>query len=265
MTVYALTLGLMTIVWLVVVYLNEKRDLLGCCDRFPTPAAKYFAYGWLLFFLLLMSFLVTGAAQNPARAKDLANTPFYSLFGIHVLLLAFLLGWWLAVGRPPLTNFLAFQRGKTGEAVMIGFAVGIGGWMFTLGMALLVALILKAVGLLPDNPEPSPMIGFMAAMAWWKKCLIVLSAMTVEEFFFRSWLQRRVGLLASTTLFALAHFTLGQPLLLIGVTLISLVIGITFYRTKNVLPGIVAHGVFDAVQLFVIIPIAFQLMGTQVA
>ena len=261
MTVYAFTLGLMAVFWLVFVYFSEKHGLLSCCDRFSTPVAKYFAYGWLLFFVLLMAFLVTGAAQNPARANDLANTPFYSLFGIHILLVIFLLGWWFAAGRQPLTDFLAFQRGRTGEAVMIGFAVGIGGWIFTLGMALLVALILKAVGLMPENPAPSPMIGFMAAMAWWKKCLIVLSAMTVEEFFFRSWLQRRVGLLVSTLLFALAHFTLGQPLLLIGVSLISLVIGITFYRTKNVLPGIVAHGVFDAVQLFVIIPIAYQLTG----
>ncbi|MCU1246666.1 MAG: hypothetical protein JWN02_2576, partial [Acidobacteria bacterium] len=95
----------------------------------------------------------------------------------------------------------------------------------------------------------------------WKKCLIVLSAMTVEEAFFRGWLQKRVGLIASTVLFALAHSGLGQPFLLIGVALISLVIGFTFYRTKNLVPGIIAHGVFDAVQLFVIIPIAFKASG----
>ena len=50
-------------------------------------------------------------------------------------------------------------------------------------------------------------------------------------------------------------------MLLIGVTIISLIIGTAFYRTKNLLPGIVAHGVFDAVQLFVIIPIAFRMSG----
>ena len=97
--------------------------------------------------------------------------------------------------------------------------------------------------------------------AIWKKALLVLSAMTVEEAFFRAWLQKRLGLIASTTLFAMAHFTLGQPILLIGVTVISLVIGLTFYRTKNILPGVIAHGVFDAVQLFVIIPIAFKVAG----
>lgn len=258
--IYAFAVGGMAIVWMAIVALNEKFNLLSC-DRFPTPLAKWFAYAWLGFFLLLLAALVTGAAQNPARAADLQKAPFYSLFALHAILIVFLIGWWFATGRPRLTEYFNIQHGRNGEAVMIGLAVGVAGWIFTLGMALMIALILRATGLMTEDPKPSPMIGFMAAMAWWKKLLIVFSAMTVEEAFFRSWLQKRIGVIASTTLFALAHFTLGQPLLLIGVTVISLVIGFTFYRTKNVLPGVVAHGVFDAIQLFVIIPIAFKMTG----
>ncbi len=260
MNVYAVSVGFIILVWLAIVLLNEKVGLLSC-DRFPSPAAKYFAYGWLGFFLVLLAVLVTGAALNPARASDLARAPFYSLFALHMILAVFLIGWWFASGRPSLHDFLTIQRGRGGEAVMIGLAVGVAGWIFTLGAALTIALILRAIGLLPEDPQPSPMIGFMAAMAWWKKLTIVASAMTIEEFFFRSWLQKRVGVIASTGLFALAHFTLGQPLLLIGVAVISLVIGFTFYRTKNVVPGIIAHGVFDSIQLFVIIPIAFKMVG----
>ena len=133
--------------------------------------------------------------------------------------------------------------------------------MFTLAVALLVGLILTAAGVIPKNPQPSPMIGYMAGLALWKKVLIVLSAMTVEEAFFRGWLQKRVGLIASTILFAVAHSGLGQPLLLIGVFVISLIIGVTFYRTKNLLPGIIVHGIFDAVQLFVLIPVVFKMTG----
>jgi membrane protease YdiL (CAAX protease family) len=39
------------------------------------------------------------------------------------------------------------------------------------------------------------------------------------------------------------------------------VIGFTFYRTKNLIPCIIAHGVFDAIQLFVILPVVFRMMG----
>ena len=257
---YLLSIGFIVLVWVVMVFLGETKGLFAC-DRFPSAAMKYLAYGWLLLFMVLLAGLVTASAQNPARAEDLRTAPFYSLFALHAILIVFLFGWWLFSGRPRAGEFFNVQHGRNGEAVAIGTAVGVGGWVLTLAGALLVAAILQATGLLKGDPQPSPMIGFMAALPLWKKIMIVLSAMTVEEFFFRSFLQKRVGLIASTVLFALAHFTLGQPLLLIGVSLISLIIGITFYRTKNVVPGIVAHGVFDAIQLFVIIPVVFRLAG----
>ncbi|HEX9161875.1 MAG TPA: CPBP family intramembrane glutamic endopeptidase [Thermoanaerobaculia bacterium] len=259
MIAYAFATILMTVVWMTIIYLNETRNLLSC-DHFPTVRMKLFGYFWMGLFLLLLGVLVASAAKNPAHASDLARTPFYALFSLHLILVMFLIGWWIATARPPLREFFNIQREHQGEAVLTGLAVGVGGWIFTIVVALLIAAILNYAGLI-NNPKPSPVIGFMAALPAWKKALLVLSAMTVEEAFFRAWMQKRIGLVASTTLFAMAHFTLGQPLLLIGVFVISLVIGFTFYRTKNMLPGVVAHGVFDAVQLFVIIPIAFKVAG----
>jgi membrane protease YdiL (CAAX protease family) len=248
------------LVYVAVVLLNERYNLLSV-DRFPSRAMKIGAYVWLGLFLLIIALLVTGASLKTPTSKELASTPFYRLFALHWILIAFLVVWWLLTGRPPLREYLNVRREKAGEAVMTGLAVGFGGWLFTLMVALVIGLLLSAMGLIPKNPQPSPMIGYMAALPLWKKAAIVLSAMTVEEAFFRGWLQKRVGLLASTTLFAIAHSGLGQPLLLIGVFIISLIIGFTFYRTKNLIPGIVAHGVFDAIQLFVIIPVIFKLMG----
>ena len=257
---YLFSVTLVVLVWLAIVYLNERHGLLSC-DHFSSAGAKYFAYAWIGAFLILMAVLVTASALSPPTSKELAKTPFYSLFGLHLILIVFLLGWWLASGRPALREFLNVRHERPGEVVAIGVAVGVGGWILTIVAALVVALLLKSAGVLEEAPQPPPMIGWMAALPIWKKALIVLSAMTVEEAFFRSFLQKRIGLLASTILFALAHFTYGNPLLLIGVTVISLIIGVTFYRTKNVIPGVIAHGVFDAIQLFVIVPFAFRLMG----
>jgi membrane protease YdiL (CAAX protease family) len=257
---YAISALFVTLVWLAIVLLNERSGLRSC-DRFPAPAAKWFAYAWLLIFMVGLALLVTASALTPATSKQLQNTPFYSLFLMHVILVVFLVGWWAATGFPNLREFLNIRHEKPAEVIAIGISVGVGGWIFTILMAMLFALLLQATGVLEKPPEPPAMIGWMAALAWWKKALIILSAMTVEEAFFRSFLQKRIGLIASTILFALAHFTYGNPLLLIGVTVISLVIGITFHRTKNVLPGVIAHGVFDAIQLFVIVPIAVKMMG----
>ena len=261
MSVYIVSIAFVVMVYAAIIWLAERRGLLRC-DNFVSPAAKAFAYAWLGFFMVLIAALVTSSALNPARSSDLARAPFYSLFAMHAILTIFLAGWWVAVGRPPLSSFLNFHTERAGESVLAGVAVGVGGWMATIAAALIVAMALSGLGLIED-PQPSPVIGYMAALAWWKKAIIVMSAMTIEEFFFRSFLQKRIGLIASTVLFALAHFTLGQPLLLIGVTVISLIIGYTFYRTKNVIPGIIAHGVFDAIQLFVIIPVVFRMTGMQ--
>lgn len=260
MNAYLLPMGFAAVVWLVIVVLNETKGLLSC-DRFPNAASKVFAYLWMGFFFLLLAYLVTGSALAPATTKDLSATPFYSVFALHAILVVFLAGWWLATGRPDLREFLNVRYDRPLDVASIGVAAGAGGWVVTLTAAMIIALSLKAVGVIDEPPAPPQMIGWLAGLAIWKKALIVLSAMTVEEAFFRSFLQKRIGLLASTLLFALAHFTYGQPLLLIGVTVISIVIGITFYRTKNVLPGVIAHGVFDAIQIFVIVPIAMRVLG----
>ena len=257
MNPFLLPIALMAVVYIGIIVLNERYNLLSG-DRFVW---KEGAYAWLGLFLFGIVVLVTGAALQTPTPKQLAATPFYRLFALHWILIIFLFVWWLLSGRPPLAQYLNIRSERVGEAVMTGLGVGFGGWIFTIAVALIIGLILSAAGLIPKNPQPSPMIGYMAALPAWKKATIVASAMTVEEAFFRGWLQKRIGLVASTILFAIAHSGLGQPLLLIGVFVISLVIGFTFYRTKNLIPCIVAHGVFDAVQLFVILPVAYRLMG----
>lgn len=258
---YLIPVAFVLLVWLAIVVLNERAGLLAGADRFEHPGLKWGAYAWLGLFLVAMAAMVTGAALVQPTVRQLADAPFYSLFALHAILTVFLIVWWLLSGRPPVKEFLQIRHERPTEVLAIGTAVGVGGWMLTLLIAMLVALLLKAIGAISEPPDPPAMIGWMAALPLWKKALIVLSAMTIEEFFFRSFLQKRVGLIASTILFALAHFTYGNPLLLIGVTVISLIIGVTFHRTKNVLPGIIAHGVFDAIQLFVIVPFAVKMTG----
>jgi len=250
---------LIGVIFVGMITMNERVGLFRS-DRFSSPAAKYTAYTWLGLFMFLLMFLVVQSSQRVPTAKELANVPFYSMFLLHAILVVFLVGWWALTQRPPIAEFLNLRK-PYGESALEGVAIGLGGWIVTITLAVLIALILRATGVLPKDMQPSPMIAWMAGFPAWKKGLVVLSAMTVEEAFFRGWLQKRVGLLLSTLLFACAHVGLGQPFLLIGVGIISIIIGFTFYRTKNLIPGVIAHGVFDAVQLFVIIPIVFKASG----
>ncbi len=108
------------------------------------------------------------------------------------------------------------------------------------------------------SPAVSPMIVWLVAQPVWVKLLIVVSAMIVEELFFRAFLQTRVGPVAATLMFTAAHGAYGQPLVLVGILVIATVLAVTFSIYRNVLPCIVAHGVFDAIQMFVIIPLALR-------
>ncbi|HEU5161781.1 MAG TPA: CPBP family intramembrane glutamic endopeptidase [Thermoanaerobaculia bacterium] len=243
------------------VFANERHRLLAT-DHFSTPAKKWVAYAWVWFLAFVLTALV--AQSTAAGGVDPAAISFWSLFTLHVLLIVFLAGWWILAGSPPVTRFLNLQRENFGESVVLGIVVGVGGWLVTIAIAITIGLILKTAGMLPEDAQPSPVIPWMAALPLWKKAMIVFSAMTVEEAFFRGWLQKRVGLVLSTILFAISHAGYGQPLLLIGVTVVSLVIGATFYRTRNLWPCIIAHGVFDAIQLFVLVPTLLKFTGQAV-
>lgn len=241
------------------IFWNERTGFLSQ-DRFPTPAHKWLAYLWLTLLFVAMTAMVVGGSAGKTAEPDLTNVSFWSLFTFHLVLVIFLAGWWLLSGRPDIRNYLNLRLDKPAESAAIGVGVGVGGWALTLALAATVGLLLQAAGLIPDDIKPSPMIPWMAALPFWKKCLVVLSAMTVEEAFFRGWLQKRIGLVASTVVFVLAHAGYGQPLMFIGIAIVSLIIAITFYRTRNLIPCIIAHGIFDAIQLFVIVPFAMQML-----
>jgi membrane protease YdiL (CAAX protease family) len=244
-----------------IVILDLRYGFLKASDRFSSKWTRGLAYAWLGLFLLFMTYEVILSTEHIPTREQLVKMPFYNLFFVHLLLVVFLFVWWLLSGRPSVFVYLNIQREKVGRAILAGCAIGVGGWALTMMVALLIGVILATAGVMPKHAAVPPMIGWLVALPAWKKMLVVLSAMTIEEAFFRGWLQKRIGLIGSTVLFALAHAGYGQPLLLIGVSMISLVIGTAFYRTKNLIPGIIAHGIFDAMQIFVLIPIVFSVAG----
>ena len=255
---YLGVLGVAVALSALLIYLNEFHHLFRT-DVFPNAAAKWLAYAWMTLLLVIMSFLVAYASTH--ATPDLANVTFWSLFNFHIVLMIFLFGWWLLSGMPPLRRFLNLDMSAGPQIVLLGIGLGVVGWAVTIAASVVIGLILMKTGVLDPGDSAPPMIAWMANLAPWKKVLLVLSAMTVEEAFFRAWLQKRVGLVLSTIVFALAHAGYGAPALLIGVTLISLVLGYAFYRTRNLIPCIIAHGVFDAIQLFVVVPLALQFSG----
>jgi membrane protease YdiL (CAAX protease family) len=168
--------------------------------------------------------------------------------------------------RPPFLRVLAAQFGLLApnlpREIGVGLLVGVGSWFAVLLAALVLALLLYLVGAEGAAPkEPPELVVWIAALPLVVRLLASLSAGVVEETFFRGFLQPRVGLWLSTAFFVLGHLAYGQPLLLVGIAILSLIYGTLVRWRQTIWPAIAAHALFDGVQLLIVIPTTLKLIG----
>ena len=146
----------------------------------------------------------------------------------------------------------------------IGVLLGIAAWVVVLvGVMAIGMMLLKLAGENAIPKQPPAMVMWIAALPFLIRLAISLSAGIVEEWFFRGFLQPRVGILLSTGLFVLAHFAYGQPFMLIGITLLSLIYALLVRQRQTIWPAMAAHALFDGVQLLVVIPGVLKIMQSQ--
>jgi membrane protease YdiL (CAAX protease family) len=168
--------------------------------------------------------------------------------------------------RPSFGRVLATQLGLRAPQIPrelgLGILVGVGSWFAVLLAALLLALVLYALGAEGVAPkEPPELVVWIAALPFGIRLLACLSAGVVEETFFRGFLQPRIGIALSTVFFVLGHLAYGQPILLFGVTILSLIYGLLVRWRQTIWPAIAAHALFDGVQLLIVIPTTLKLLG----
>jgi len=245
-------------------FLRARSRAVFAQDGFSTPGRRAAAVG-LLAAVLLLTVAIPFAVGLTGTEPEARELSFVSLFGVHAILALFLLCYYVLSGRRSVAEFLRLRSERPVSDLTAGIFVGAAGWLLTI---LLAALFVGLWYLITGSPpggeaaasgsRVSPMILLLIAQPVAVKLAIVVSAMFVEEFFFRSFLQTRVGPLAATLMFTAAHGAYGQPLVLVGILVISTVLSIAFSLYRNVLPCIVAHGVFDGIQMFVVIPLVLK-------
>lgn len=203
---------------------------------------------------------------------DLTGARPWELFTLHALFAAVMLVWGLlgyarvedAPERLGRHLALAFRFAARRPAAEVGFgiAAGIAIWGGVLLVLLAIGAAILALGVdgvLPESPPGA--IHFLVAQPVWLRLAAALSAGLVEEAFFRGFLQPRVGIVFSTALFVLAHWSYGQPFMLVGVSMLSVVYALLARWRGNVWAAAAAHAVFDAVQLLVVVPWAVEQIG----
>ncbi len=241
----------------------RSRGLLAQ-DGLTDSPRRVLAVG-LLGSVLLLTVAIPFAGGLAGNAPERKNLTVVSLFAVHFVLLVFLALYYGLTKRTSLAEFLKLKSARPAADLGAGLWIGLAGWLLTiiaLVAIVVVWYVLRRQGIGPSAPGGvNPTIRWMVSQPLAVRIAIVVSAMVVEELFFRSFLQTRVGPLAATLMFTAAHGVYGQPLVLVGILVISAVLSATFVLYRNVLPCIVAHGTFDAIQMFVLIPISLNQMG----
>lgn len=227
-------------------------------EEFPSASRKAFAMAILVLTLAIACFLPLLEFPETDPNRELGDLPFGALFVGHALLVSFLFVWWLLVGRPRIGAFLHLGTGtkELQDGLRLGAAAGVAAWAVTMTTMAIVGTVAANVepGSVPEGGEVPATVGVIVGLAWYERLALVLSAGVVEEAFFRSFLQTRCGLMLSSVLFATSHMSYGLPLMVVGVFAVSVVFGLVFRARRDVFPCMVAHAVFDAIQLFLILP-----------
>lgn len=217
----------------------------------------------LIFYLGVFAPLAFLGSGEPIDPADLA-TP--ELFAFHALLVLALLVWFvLGYGSRetdrggPLSEALR-QCGLETRTPLAELRLGLGGglllWLGVVLVLLATTFALERLGqaaALPD--EVPPLVLYMAGLPVAVRIALSVSAGVVEEVFFRGFLQPRIGVALSSLLFVLAHASYEQPFMLVGVALLSLGFARLAQLRGNVWAAIVAHTLFDALQLLWLIPL----------
>lgn len=221
---------------------------------------------WLGVFLPL-----TTLGEPQPDLSSISRAQLFLLHGIFLLTLAcwYLLGY-ATSSRSERSKQAGFGRqlGLRSPAIWrdlgIGLVAGVGAWVAVLLVLIALGVVIWALGGEDALPREAPaIVPWIAALPIGLRLALSASAGFVEEIFFRGLLQPRAGIAFSTALFVMAHVGYGQPLMLVGVTLLSLVFAALVRWRQNIWSAVVAHAVFDALQLTVVIPKALEfLQGT---
>jgi len=238
---------------------SDASDAHGAAaPEFTTPWRAAVAYGlFALVLLLTVALPIFTFWRGATLTVDTLGAG--GLFQGQLVLAAFLLGWFLLQQRAGLRAFLHLRAGAWSRRMADGLWIGLRGWLITMVVMAALGIAAHGTGVQP-NAGFADLILWMARRPFLLRVGVIVTAMIVEEAFFRAFLQPRVGLVLATLLFALSHVNYGSPTMGGGVFVIGWILGRAFTRTDDLATCAVAHGTFDAIQLLVVLPlVASQL------
>lgn len=155
-------------------------------------------------------------------------------------------------GKKPKSFFseLGLSRKKPFSQLFSGFKL----FLLLAVVLFLEGIVFYLLGVMDTNKVAAIMLQQPIALL----VVAVTLAPVAEELFFRGYLQKRIGVVFSSAIFAVLHWGYGSVAEVLAAFTMSLLVGNEVRKNKNVVPAIVAHSVYN---LFSII-ITFAVIGS---
>jgi hypothetical protein len=250
MNVWSLVLLIGGCAGIVIGFARARARAAFALDGFTEPWRRNTALG-LLAAVLLLTVALPFAGGLSGGVPETKDFTLVTLFAVHGILLLFLACYFALSGQRSLWDFLKLRSARPPADLGAGFLIGFAGWLLTI-VALLIVIGLWYVlrrsgvpapardlaftavlppGTAPGRPHPDRRVGDDRRGA-------SSSAPTSSP----AWARRR----RDADVHA-AHGA-GHPSSSSASSSSSTVLAVTFTLYGNVLPCIVAHGVFDAIR-----------------
>lgn len=125
-------------------------------------------------------------------------------------------------------------------------SIGVVAGILAIVASMVVSLL---VGQFVETP-PNELVQDLARVITWPLVItLAIVSGTTEEVFFRGFLQNRVGIVPTNILFGFAHLSYGTPLQVIIPLALGFLFSALVVRTRSLTPAIVAHMLFNGIQL----------------
>lgn len=120
-------------------------------------------------------------------------------------------------------------------------------------LLVILSIVLNALNLL----DSKKVADFVRAQPAETLFVAVALAPIAEELFFRGYLQKRVGVVLSSALFAALHYSYGSIAEIVAAFFISILIGLELRKRGDLNSCILAHGAYNALTIFLVLHYAF--------
>jgi membrane protease YdiL (CAAX protease family) len=210
--------------------------------------------GFSLGLVLVLSlgeaiYLLASKGQTPKQELTLGLLALNLVLNTIVLLVLPVMA--VAVSRPHQPGAVARRLGLVVDRrTPLNVFIGIGAAVASLLVLALVVALLVQSGLVSLKDLESDLVPQIQSLLNWPLVFIIaLVAAVTEEIFFRGLLQPRLGLIATSILFALIHIGYGTVLQVVAPLVLGLLLGVLYQRTNSLWTPMAAHFTFDFVQL----------------